>query len=414
LNNILADQTLELKKRIQDDLRRLDEIYRVGVEIEICLLDDKSLPVNASPLIKELNSKYDVDAEYGKCQFEVKTAPISMHRLSIINVFFEEFIDYLSTAINKVYKNKNVIPVFLGGNPSPDIFKKKLITRKERYLNIYEWQKNIPNIEIDGQEFRARNIATAIQGFHLHLQGLNPIYTTHMFNYILNLLPSAILLGSNSRLFAGRLFSLYEPRIYLYDYSEQQNSGFPAIPKYLNRIEDYIDYIASRPGPDATNDYFGLEKDRHDDLRIRLNSPYYRVETRIMSVQPTPKEIVAMIEFFIGFLYRSILEGKPLRPLSSIREERLAVIRTGYNSKTHFNILETAKTQLHVAKKGLKDLGLGPEFIGILENRLENKTSPGEYVSRLWDSKYNGNVYQTVSEIIQHVWDKTKSNSPLL
>jgi hypothetical protein len=414
LNNFLADQTLGLKRRIQDDLRRLDEIYRVGVEIEICLLDDKSLPVNASPLIKELNSRYDVDAEYGKCQLEVKTAPISMHSLSIVNVFFEEFIDYLSIAINKVYKNKNVIPVFLGGNPSPEIFKKKLITRKERYLNIYEWQKNVPNIEIDGQEFKARDIATAIQGFHLHLQGLNPIYTTHMFNYILNLLPSAILLGSNSRLFAGKLFSLYEPRIYLYDHSEQQNSGFPAIPKYLDRIEDYIDYIASRPGPNTTNDYFGLEKDRHDDLRIRLNSPYYRVETRIMSVQPTPKEIVAMIEFFIGFLYRSILEGKPLRPLSSIREERLAVIRTGYNSKTHFDISETAKTQLHVAKKGLKDLGLGPEFIGILENRLENKTSPGEYVSKLWESNYNGNVYQTVSEIIQHVWDKTKCNSPLL
>lgn len=414
MNNFLADQTLGLKRRIQDDHRRLDEIYRVGVEIEICLLDDKSLPVNASPLIKELSSRYDVDAEYGKCQLEVITTPISMHSLSMVNVFFEEFIDYLSIAINKVYKNKNVIPVFLGGNPSPEIFKKKLITRKERYLKIYEWQKNIPNIEIDGQEFGARNIATAIQGFHLHLQGLNPIYTTHMFNHILNLIPSAILLGSNSRLFAGKLFSLYEPRLFLYDHSEQQNSGFPAIPKYLDRIEDYIDYIASRPGPDSTKDYFGLEKDRHDDLRIRLNSPYYRVETRIMSVQPTPKEIVAMIEFFIGFLYRSILEGKPLRPLSSIREERLAVIRTGYNSKTHFDISETAKTQLHVAKKGLKDLGLGPEFIGILEKRLENKTSPGEYVSRLWESKYNGNVYQTVSEVIQHVWDKTKSNSPLL
>jgi len=59
-------------------------------------------------------------------------------------------------------------------------------------------------------------------------------------------------------------------------------------------------------------------------------------------------------------------------------------------------------------------LGLGPEFIGILEKRLENKTSPGEYVTRLWDSNFNGNVYQTVSEIIQHVWDKTKNNSPLL
>ena len=101
----MADQTLGLKKRIQDDLRRLDEIYRVGVEIEICLLDDKSLPVNAHTLIKELSTKYDVDHEYGKCQFEVKTDPISMHGLSSVNVFFEEFIDYLNVAIKKVYKS---------------------------------------------------------------------------------------------------------------------------------------------------------------------------------------------------------------------------------------------------------------------------------------------------------------------
>ncbi len=407
------DQTLGLKKRIQDDHHRIDELYRVGVEIEICLLDDKALPVSAHPLIKELQSKYHVDSEYGKCQLEIKTDPTSMDKLSDINSFFVEFIDYLSIVLKKVYKNRHVIPVFLGGNPSPDIFKKKYITKNERYENLYSWQKKLPDIEMDGQRFRPCKIATAIQGFHVHLQGLNPLYTANMFNYILNIVPSAILLGSSSRLFAGKLFSLYEPRIYLYDNSEQHNSGFPAIPKYLDKIEDYIDYITSRPGT-SPNDYFGIEKDRHDDLRIRLNSEFYRVETRIMSVQPTPKEMVAMIEFFIGFLYRSILEGKTLRPLSSIREERLAVVRSGYNAKTHFDVLETAKTHLHVAKKGLSDLGLGPEFIGILENRLENKTSPGEYVARLWESLYNGDVYKTVSELIQHVWDKTRQNSPLL
>ena len=133
-----------------------------------------------------------------------------------------------------------------------------------------------------------------------------------------------------------------------------------------------------------------------------------------MSVQPTPMEMVAMIEFFIGFLYRSIMENKPLRPLSSIREERMAVIRSGYEAKTHFDISETVRSQLDVAKKGLIDLGLGSEFIGILDKRLNNKTSPATYVSRLWETTYNGNVAQTVSEIIQHVWEKTKSNSPLL
>ena len=413
MNNVLVDQSLGLKKRVQEDDQRIDEFYRVGVEIEGCLLDDKALPVNAYPLIKELSSKYHVDTEYGKCQFEVITDPISMHNLSNLNLFFEEFLDYLSLAIKKIYRNRNVIPVFMGGNPSPDIFKRKFITRKERYLNLYNAQSKIPDIELEGQKFKARNIASAIQGFHLHLQGTNPIHTANMFNYILNLIPSAILLGCNSRLFAGKLFSLYSPRIYLYDYSEQQNSGFPAIPRYLDKLEDYIDYITSRSHTNS-NDYFGLEKDRHDDLRIRLNSEYYRVETRIMSVQPTPKEMVAMIEFFIGFLYKAIIDAKPLRPLASIREERNAVIHSGYHAKTHFNIAETAKSHLHYAKKGLSDLELGSEFIGILESRLNNKTSPGLYIARLWESNYNGNVCQTVSEIISHVWEKTKSNSPLI
>ena len=47
-----------------------------------------------------------------------------------------------------------------------------------------------------------------------------------------------------------------------------------------------------------------------------------------------------MIEFFIGFLYKSILDGKALRPLSSIREERNAVIHSGYNAKTHLDIMK--------------------------------------------------------------------------
>ena len=224
------DQSLGLKKRVQADDHRIDEIYRVGVEVEACLLDDKSLPVNAHPLIKELSSKYKVDSEYGKCQFEIITDPISMHNLSDINSFFEVFLDYLSSSIKKVYKNRNVIPVFLGGNPSPNIFQRKFVTRKERYLDLYNKQKRFPEIELEGQKFKARDIATAIQGFHLHLQGKNPIYTANMFNYILNLIPTAIMLGCNSKLFAGKVFSLYSPRIYLYEHSEMQNSGFPALP----------------------------------------------------------------------------------------------------------------------------------------------------------------------------------------
>ena len=403
----------ELKERVHQDAGRADEIYRIGVEIEGCLLDNKSIPVNAEPLIKELEgSTYEIDYEYGRCQFEYKTFPVGMDNLDYLNIVFENFMENLDKSIKKVYKEKEVIPVFLGANPSPEIMKEGMITDKPRYNKMASWQNNLPNVEIDGNKFNAAHVATAIQGYHLHLQGKNPKNTAIMFNHILNIIPSAILLGANSRLFAGRVYSLHEPRIHLYDQSEQQNSGFPAVPRYLDGVENYIDYIASRE-QNTTKDYFTLEKERHDDARIRIGTDSYRVETRIMSVQPTPKSLLAMVEFFIGYLSRAIHEERELRPLPTLREERMASVRYGFNAKTHFNIIDIVRSQLNFARKGLSDLGINVGFLDILDKRLENRVSPGEYVARIWSEKFNGSVNHTVYEIISDIWQRTKENQPI-
>ena len=403
----------ELKERVHQDAGRADEIYRIGVEIEGCLLDNKSIPVNAEPLIKELDgSIYEIDYEYGRCQFEYKTFPVGMDNLDYLNIVFENFMENLDKSIKKVYKEKEVIPVFLGANPSPEIMKEGMITDIPRYNKMASWQNNLPNVEIDGNKFNAAHVATAIQGYHLHLQGKNPKNTAIMFNHILNIIPSAILLGANSRLFAGRVYSLHEPRIHLYDQSEQQNSGFPAVPRYLDGVENYIDYIASRE-QNTTKDYFTLEKERHDDARIRISTDSYRVETRIMSVQPTPKSLLAMVEFFIGYLSRAIHEERELRPLPTLREERMASVRYGFNAKTHFNIIDIVRSQLNFARKGLSDLGINVGFLDILDKRLENRVSPGEYVARIWSEKFNGSVNQTVYEIISDIWQRTKENQPI-
>ena len=403
----------ELKARVHQDAGRTDENYRIGVEIEGCLLDNKAIPVNAEPLIKELEgSIYEIDYEYGRCQFEYKTFPVGMDNLDYLNIVFENFMENLDKSIKKVYKEKEVIPVFLGANPSPEIMKEGMITDIPRYNKMASWQNNLPNVEIDGNKFNAAHVATAIQGYHLHLQGKNPKNTAIMFNHILNILPSAILLGANSRLFAGRVYSLHEPRIYLYDQSEQQNSGFPAVPRYLDGVENYIDYIASRE-QNTTKDYFTLEKERHDDARIRIGTDSYRVETRIMSVQPTPKSLLAMVEFFIGYLSRAIHEERELRPLPTLREERMATVRYGFNAKTHFNIIDIVRNQLNFARKGLSDLGINVGFLDILDKRLENRVSPGEYVVRIWSEKFNGSVNQTIYEIISDIWQRTKENQPI-
>lgn len=408
-------QAKALKQRIHADSKKYDEQFRIGIEIEICLVDSQARVVNAQPLIEKLKETgYQVDYEYGSCQFEFRTPPTNMENIFKLNILFEQFIDYIDKTVQKVYKDRKMVyPVFLGANPSPQILREELITNKPRYKKLAKWQSKIPDVEIDGLKIRALQIATAIQGFHLHLQGQNPVHTALMFNHILNIIPSAILLGANSRLFAGKIFSFHEPRIYLYDQSEEQNSGFPSISKYLDGVEDYIDYITSRK-PVIAKDYFELEKERHDDARIRLNSNFYRIETRVMSVQPTPKSLLSMIEYFIGYLYRAINEERQLRPLSVLREERIAVVRSGYNAQSHFNIIDTIRSQIDFAKKGLADLGLKEEFLNILEKRVENKNSPGDYVAKLWHEKFNGSLEQTVSEIIAHIWEKTKTNQPII
>ncbi|HKU49177.1 MAG TPA: hypothetical protein VJP79_04455, partial [Nitrososphaera sp.] len=342
---------------------------------------------------------------------EYKTDPVSFDSLLRLNSQFEEFIEHLDLTVRRAYRHE-VFPVFLGANPSPHILQDGLITKKPRYSQLARWQSKLPDVEIDGIHFRPVHAATAIQGFHLHLQGRDPGFTAAMFNHILTLIPAVILLGANSRLFAGRVFSIHEPRIHLYDQTEQQNSGFPGIAKYLGGVEDYIDYIMSRK-PIIAKDYFEMVKERHDDARVRLNTGAYRVETRVMSVQPTPKTMMAMIEFLVGYLHRAIHDERELRPLAAVREERQAVVRSGFHARTHFDITRTVRNQLSFARKGLEDLGVKPDFLSILDSRLENKNTAGEYVARLWESTYGGSAEKAVLEVVSDIWHKTKSNKPI-
>lgn len=423
-SSILESQIKELKHRIQKDCLRYDELFKVGTEVECCLLDDKTMPVNSDDLIHELSHSSFfkrtgcmIDYEYGSCQFEFKTPPISFRNLSQINELYEEFIiDNLNTLLKKVYKNKDVVPVFLGANPSPYALNDSIVTQKERYKRLFKWQSAFSDIEFEGRKIKPSHVAAVIQGFHFHLQCRNPVHTIQMFNHALNLIPSSILLGASSKLFAGKIHSYHEPRIYLYDRSEQQDSGFPAIPRYLDNLEDYIEYITSRKS--NVSDYFQLEKERHDDIRIRLNSEFYRIETRIISVQPTPKSLMAMIEFFIGYLYFTInhksYKQDALRQLSIIREERNSCIQNGFAANSHFKIEDSLSIQLDFAKKGLHDLDINPEFLYILEKRLNNKIAPSIYVADLWDKYFNGNIDETISQIILELWERTKNNHPIL
>ena len=47
----IIKQAEELKARVRSHASRIDENFKVGVEIEICLIDGKGTPVDAKPII---------------------------------------------------------------------------------------------------------------------------------------------------------------------------------------------------------------------------------------------------------------------------------------------------------------------------------------------------------------------------
>ena len=415
-HSVIEEEEKKIKERILRDISKKDEIFRIGIEIEACLLDESSNPVNSSEVIEYFKqSKYILDYEYGSCQFEYKTNPITINELDKIYTETIEFLEYLHLVIQKISRknNRKILPVFLGSNPSPTIFSKSMVTDNKRYRKISKWQKNISDAEIDGDKIKAFKIASAIQGIHINIQGKNPQHTIQMYNHILNLIPTTILMGSSGRLLSGKLYSIYEPRIFLYDQSENQNSGFPSIPQYFKSMNEYVGYIKSKPAILA-RDYFQLEKERHDDVRIRLNTNYYRIETRMLSVQSSIKEIFSFIELFVGYIHNSISSYRKLRPLVSIREERDAVIRSGYKARTNFSLIESSQNQINIAKKGLSELGIKPKFIYVLDKRLQHHSSPSEYIAKEWDKHYNGNPQKTVNEIVEKIWYKTINNKELI
>ena len=71
----------ELKVRVRSHASRIDENFKVGVEIEVCLIDGKGTPVDAKPVIELLRQYHDIDFEYGVCQLEYRTEPVSFERL---------------------------------------------------------------------------------------------------------------------------------------------------------------------------------------------------------------------------------------------------------------------------------------------------------------------------------------------
>jgi hypothetical protein len=80
-SNIIK-QAEKLKARVRSHASRIDENFKVGVEIEVCLIDGKGKPIDAKPVIELLRRYHDIDFEYGICQLEYRTEPVSFESLA--------------------------------------------------------------------------------------------------------------------------------------------------------------------------------------------------------------------------------------------------------------------------------------------------------------------------------------------
>ena len=94
-----------------------------------------------------------LDYEYGKCQFEFKTYPVSFYELSKINKITQNFHQKVSKIFaRKAYPNQN-LRSSSGENPSQFSPMNERYHQQTALKKISDWQSTFSRWSMDGQTF---------------------------------------------------------------------------------------------------------------------------------------------------------------------------------------------------------------------------------------------------------------------
>jgi hypothetical protein len=159
------------------------------------------------------------------------------------------------------------------------------------------------------------------------------------------------------------------------------------MPRYYHDLADYLD---EREGWDDVAGVSGLDgrlsTDWHE-VRIRVGADQtLRTEFRAIPQQPTMEESLACVALYLGLIehYR----GTELLDHKQVELNREEAVRHGLSGELYDPegrlrpTWEVIDDELEKAAGGLDVLGIDPEYLAPLYDRVRRRSSPGEDVAQ--------------------------------
>lgn len=392
-----------------------DKSVRIGFEFEYSVLDEDYKQASQSQRDRFLGIKYagkDFTAmELGAAQLEWTTDPIDITTADISSVENEAAVK--ERILIELANNLGLHLLRSGSNPLlpiADIVR----SAKEKYIKSPDYHNEhkrpgmrteIGNIEdVDVRDAAIVSILNSVQcnieakGFEDAIDKLNRSFAIG---------PMAVAMSGNSRFLEIKDTGLSDTRMTAWEISHDDRTqhefetdqplriGLPT--EYYTDMKDYFGKIARYPfilrGFEVAL-YQGIGLNWRD-TRVKVVEKSLVVEFRPVSMQPTIKESVALMLFYLGRLMWSRQQGESLLDLKLVKQNRDQATKMGLNALlwtqneqeiTRLPATDVLLLEIERSQKGLETAGISTssfvEHFDILKKRIKDEENPSDRLAK--------------------------------
>lgn len=387
---------------------------RVGLEVEYSVLSGEFFQATELCRDQIIKSNPDfADAELGAAQLEWRTDPLYLNQVGL-NALEEVFMDN-EGKIKESAREQGVHLLRTGSNPFiliPEIKR----TNKTKYQQVPDYYNNNKRWGLDTKigvgedgivDVRDAAIISLTNSVQCNVEASSFEDAIDKTNRSFAIGPMAVALAGNARFLEEKDTGIADMRMIAWEKSHDTRTaleteqgritriGLPGL--YYLDLRDYFQRVSCYPfilyDPEhAFQIGIGLN---WRDTRIKFIKDSAVVEFRPVSTQPTARENVAIMLFYLGRLQWSIQHKEPLLDLKLVERNREQAMFFGLNGrlwthkdrKAEYLPAEIAlNLELKRAANGLKLFGFSSEevnyYFDVLHERLVERKIPSDKLAQ--------------------------------
>lgn len=386
-------------------------VLKIGLEVEYSVLSKEFSQAAESCRDQMIRANPDfTDVELGAAQLELRTDPLYLNNVEL-NVLENAF-TVNEEGIKKSVREQGVHLLRTGSNPFVPISEIKR-TSKAKYQQVPNYHNDNKRwgletkigIGDDGTvDVRDAAIISLMNSVQCNLEASGFEDAIERTNRSFAIGPMAVALAGNARFLEEKDMAIADTRMIAWEKSHDTRSaaetergevtriGLPGL--YYRDLRDYFQRVRVYP--------FILHDPEHAfpigiglnwrDTRIKFIQDSVVVEFRPVSTQPTVRENIVIMFFYIGRLQWSVTNRESLLDLKLVEHNRDQAMNLGLKGKLWTNVdgkkpslLSAGRAlgiELKRANEGLKSLGYSTkereDYLGLLNARIEKLETPSD------------------------------------